>query len=77
MTPEKSVREQQFQRDILEQMVGSGWQLGESSKYNKELALYTEDVIAFAQATQPQSWEKLAQHFPATTRNPNATADAL
>ncbi|MGL5291017.1 MAG: type I restriction endonuclease, partial [Vibrionaceae bacterium] len=77
MTHEKIVCEQQFQKDILEQMLSGGWQLGESSQYNKELALYPQDVIAFVKATQPQSWEKLAQHFPATERNPNATADAL
>ncbi|MGL5290692.1 MAG: type I restriction endonuclease subunit R, partial [Vibrionaceae bacterium] len=77
MTPEKIVCEQQFQKDILEQMLNSGWQLGESSKYNKELAIYPQDVITFVKMTQPQSWEKLAQHFPATERNPNATADEL
>ena len=66
-----------FQNDILDQMQSHGWLLGESNKYNKELALYPEDVIAFAKSTQPEQWDKLAQHFPDTERNPNATADAL
>ncbi|EKO3444905.1 TPA: hypothetical protein I7D81_003303 [Vibrio cholerae] len=35
-----------FQNDILDQMQFHGWLLGESNKYNKELALYPEDVIA-------------------------------
>ncbi|HAS3380733.1 TPA: hypothetical protein I6122_003356 [Vibrio cholerae] len=35
-----------FQNDILDQMQSKGWLLGESNKYNKELALYPEDVIA-------------------------------
>lgn len=70
-------QEKIFQNDILDQMLSHGWLLGESNKYNKQLALYPEDVIAFVKATQPEQWDKLAQHFPATNRNPNATADAL
>ncbi|WP_439899114.1 hypothetical protein [Photobacterium leiognathi] len=66
-----------FQKDILDQMQSHGWLLGESNKYNKELALYPEDVIAFTKATQAEQWDKLAQHFPDTERNPNATADAF
>ncbi|MFA0338108.1 type I restriction endonuclease subunit R [Vibrio breoganii] len=77
MGQEKTTRELQFQNDILDQMQSQGWLLGESNKYNKELALYPEDVIAFAKATQPEQWDKLAQHFPETERNPTATADAL
>lgn len=77
MTPDKSVRELQFQNDILNQMQSHGWLLGESNQYNKALALYPDDVIAFVKASQPEQWEKLAQHFPATERNPNATAEAL
>ena len=34
-----------FQNDILEQMQSHGWLLGESKSYNKELALYPEDLI--------------------------------
>ncbi|MGL5949157.1 MAG: hypothetical protein ACRCYV_09010, partial [Aeromonas sp.] len=71
VTPENKTQERQFQNDILAQMQANGWLLGESNKYHQELALYPEDVIAFVQATQPQQWEKLAQHFPATERNPN------
>ena len=77
MSQAKTVRELQFQNDIIDQMLAQGWLLGESNKYNKELALYPEDVIAFAKATQPEQWDKLAQHFPDTERNPNATAEAL
>ncbi|MEY0842346.1 type I restriction endonuclease subunit R [Providencia rettgeri] len=64
-------QEKIFQNDILDQMLSHGWLLGESSNYNKELALYPDDVIAFVKATQPEQWDKLAQHFP------NTTADAL
>lgn len=53
MNQEKALKEFQFQNDILEQMQSHGWLLGESNKYNKALALYPEDVIAFVKATQP------------------------
>jgi len=70
-------QEKVFQNNILDQMQSHGWLLGESNKYNKELALYPEDVVAFVKSSQPEQWDKLAQHFPDTERNPNATADAL
>ncbi|MBN3050543.1 hypothetical protein H4F45_03395 [Pectobacterium brasiliense] len=76
MTPDKSVREQQFQNDILNQMQSHGWLLGESNKYNKELAFYPDDVIAFVNVSQPEQWEKLAQHFPATAQQHQRTSDA-
>jgi type I restriction enzyme R subunit len=47
-----------FQNDILDQMQSHGWLLGESNKYNKELALYPEDLINFVQTTQPEQWKK-------------------
>ena len=47
-----SSKEQIFQNDIIDQMLAQGWLLGESNKYNKELALYPEDVIAFVKGTQ-------------------------
>ncbi len=72
-----AAQEKIFQDDILDQMQSKGWLLGESNKYNKTLALYPEDVIVFVKATQPEQWDKLAQHFPETDRNPTATADAL
>ncbi|MCU8037336.1 DEAD/DEAH box helicase family protein [Shewanella sp. SM69] len=70
-------QEKIFQNDILDQMQSHGWLLGESKKYNRQLALYPEDVIAFAKATQPEQWDKLSKHYPDTDRNPTATADAL
>jgi len=70
-------QEKVFQNDILDQMQSQGWLLGESKNYNRELALYPEDVVAFAKATQLEQWNKLAKHYPDTDNNPNATGDAL
>lgn len=70
-------QEKIFQNDILNQMQSHGWLLGESNQYNKQLALYPEDVIAFVKASQPEQWDKLTKHYPDTERNTAATADAL
>ena len=57
-------REMQFQQDIIDNLLASGWLLGKSEAYNRELAIYEEDVIAYVQDTQPEQWDKLAKHFP-------------
>lgn len=56
-----------FQNDILDQMQSHGWMLGESKNYNKELALYPEDVIAFLKNTQQEQWDKFAKIYPKNT----------
>lgn len=70
-------QERIFQDDILAQMQAHGWLLGESKRYNKQLALYPEDVISFIKGTQPEQWDKLSKHYPETDRNPTATTDAF
>ncbi|RZO84001.1 MAG: type I restriction endonuclease subunit R [Oceanococcus sp.] len=60
-----------FQNDILKAMQASGWLVGESKHYDRERALYPEDLVAYVQQTQPQAWEKLAKHYP------QGTAEAL
>lgn len=66
-----------FQNDILTQMQAQGWLLGDSSRYNRALALYTEDVLSYVQQSQPEQWQKLASHYPNTERHPRATEAAL
>jgi type I restriction enzyme R subunit len=56
-----------FQNDILDQMQSHGWLLGESKNYNRELALYTEDLINFVKETQSEQWQKLTQTYPKNT----------
>ena len=53
-----------FQADIVTQMQAQGWQLGYSSGYTAETALYEQDVLDFVQTTQPQEWEKFCRTFP-------------
>ena len=36
-----------FQNDMIQQMLANGWLLGKPEGYNRELALYEEDVLGF------------------------------
>ncbi|MCD6429968.1 MAG: type I restriction endonuclease subunit R, partial [Deltaproteobacteria bacterium] len=56
--------EQTFQNDIINQMIAGGWQLGDPANYNRELALYTSDSLAYVQTTQPKAWEKYKKLYP-------------
>lgn len=53
-----------FQNDIINQMLANGWQLGKPENYNRELALYAEDLIAFIKATQDTQWQKFRTIYP-------------
>ena len=56
--------ERVFQNDIIKQMLANGWQLGAPEKYNRELALYPEDLMGFVQQTQDAQWHKNASIRP-------------
>jgi len=53
-----------FQDDILSQLQANGWLLGSSDHYNRELALYPEDALAFVQETQPVQWQRFCANHP-------------
>src|SRR5690349_2188398 len=52
-------REKEFQNYIIKKLVEQNWQVGESQNYDREYALYPQDVQAWLQITQPQKWERL------------------
>jgi type I restriction enzyme R subunit len=56
--------ERTFQNDIISQLIANGWLLGKSENYNRELALYPEDLLAFVQSTQPEQWQKFCALYP-------------
>jgi len=58
-------KEAAFQQDIIDQMVAGGWRLGEPAKYDRKLALYTEDCLEYVKTTQPKTWEKYETLYPA------------
>lgn len=53
-----------FQNDIVNQMVANGWLLGAPAGYNRNLALYEEDVLGFVQETQDEEWQKYCRLYP-------------
>ncbi|MBA2797140.1 type I restriction endonuclease subunit R [Aeromonas veronii] len=63
MTMDNKAREKAFQDHIIAQLAASGWLVGESSHYDKERALYPEDLIAFVQESQPEGWQKFSKFY--------------
>lgn len=53
-----------FQTDTVGQMQAHGWQVGNTSRYQAETALYVQDVPDFVQTTQPHEWQKFCCTFP-------------
>ncbi|PMM44577.1 type I restriction endonuclease subunit R [Vibrio breoganii] len=59
-----STQERIFQDDITRQMVANGWVEGKPEGYNRESALYEQDVLTFVKDTQPKEWEKFCKIYP-------------
>lgn len=56
-----------FQQDIIAQMQSHGWLVGSGAGYNREKALYEQDVLDFVQKTQDKEWQKFKSIFPNDT----------
>jgi type I restriction enzyme R subunit len=57
-------KEAAFQLDIITEMCSAGWKSGSPYAYDRELALYPEDCLAFIKRTQPKTWEKYTTLYP-------------
>ena len=53
-----------FQNDMIKQLLSNGWLLGKPESYNRELALYPEDLLGFVQETQDEQWQKFCALYP-------------
>lgn len=53
-----------FQDEMVAQMVAAGWQLGTPAGYDRERAIYTEDLIGFVKDTQDAAWQKHCKNYP-------------
>lgn len=61
--------EKPFQNHIIDMLVEAGWVLGDSAHYDRETALYTEDVFAWLAATEDAKMKVLErQNGPRTQR---------
>lgn len=53
-----------FQNDMIRQLQANGWLLGKPEHYNRELALYSEDLLGFVKDTQDEQWQKFCKLYP-------------
>lgn len=53
-----------FQNDVIQQLIANGWLLGKPEGYNRELALYAEDVLGFVKESQDEQWQKFRALYP-------------
>jgi type I restriction enzyme, R subunit len=51
--------EKEFESEIVEHLVSANWIEGVSTGYDKELALYPDDLTSYIKATQLQAYEKM------------------
>jgi type I restriction enzyme, R subunit len=63
MMTEKT-NEVMFQNDMIRQLLLNDWLLGKSENYNRELALYPEDVLGFVKETQDAQWQQYCKIYP-------------
>jgi len=56
--------EKKFQDEIIAHLTAHGWLLGSSDQYDRERALYPEDVVGYVKDTQPEAWEKFTKIHP-------------
>jgi type I restriction enzyme R subunit len=59
-----TTKESVFQNDMIKQFVANGWLLGTPENYNRELALYGEDLLGFVKETQDGQWQKYCKLYP-------------
>ncbi len=61
-------KENVFETEIVQSLLSTNdWQEGLSENYDKELALYPEDLLSFIKATQTQAYEKMFKREGART----------
>ncbi|GAX61458.1 restriction endonuclease, type I, EcoRI, R subunit/Type III [Candidatus Scalindua japonica] len=53
-----------FQNEMINQLVTNGWLLGKPENYNRDLALYEEDLLGFVKETQDGQWQKFRKLYP-------------
>ncbi|TFI56446.1 hypothetical protein E2493_20145 [Sphingomonas parva] len=49
--------EKPFENYVVEKLVGQGWLLGDTSGYDKDFALYPEDLLGWVKDTQSAKWD--------------------
>ncbi len=57
-------REIELEKDICSHLGAHGWlyEEGDAARYDRKLALFVPDLVAWVQATQPNAWEALTKN---------------
>jgi type I restriction enzyme R subunit len=60
----------EFENDICSHLEAQGWQVSlNDTGYDRERALFPEDVFAWIKETQPKAWQKFADHHGANAED--------
>lgn len=59
-----SASEFAFQQEMVQQLVANGWLLGNPKGYDRELALYPEDLLGFVKDSQDAQWQQFCRVYP-------------
>ena len=59
-----STSEQIYVKECIKKMKINGWNIGQTSDYNKKKALYINDIFEFIEQTQKKEWKKLISLYP-------------
>lgn len=60
-------KENVFETEIVDYLTSHGWAEGTSHGYDKDLALYPEDLLTYIKSTQPEAYEKMLKREGAKT----------
>src|SRR5258708_23618984 len=52
-------KEKAFEDLIAETLVHNGWVTGDPTRWNRQLALDTDNLLAFLAESQPKKWQRL------------------
>jgi len=56
--------EHRFQQDIIDELSASGWHVGDPAHYDRQRALYPEDLLAYYLNAHSDQWERFCGHNP-------------
>jgi type I restriction enzyme, R subunit len=65
-------KEKTFEEEVVAELCARGWVEGKATGYDRQLGLYSEDVIEWIKQTQPKVWDKIK-----ADRNGQAEASVL
>jgi type I restriction enzyme R subunit len=59
-----------FENDICEHLAAHGWLYAEkdAAQYDRQLALFPADVLAWVRETDPEAWQMLAKNHGAAAQ---------